>query len=133
MEENKFFYLKGDRTMSDCDGLVECRDDSDVMGMIVSYKMHKKKSIEIYTLPKDCDISIYASFEESIPRNDASAEIVVMEEYESPNSIGPKVVKRKTKGPTRCVKIINLQKGQKLSVEFDEDNQTIGKNATEFT
>ncbi|KAF3648298.1 hypothetical protein FXO38_18243 [Capsicum annuum] len=71
--------------MSDSDGLVECRNDSDVRDMIVSYRMHKKKSIEIYTLPKDYDITISASFEESIPRNDASAEIVVMEEHESPN------------------------------------------------
>ncbi|KAF3678680.1 hypothetical protein FXO37_04261 [Capsicum annuum] len=71
--------------MSDYDGLVECRNDSDVRDMIVSYRMHKKKSIKIYTLPKDCDITISASFEESIPRNDASAEIVVMEEHESPN------------------------------------------------
>ncbi|PHT52461.1 hypothetical protein CQW23_06923 [Capsicum baccatum] len=72
--------------MSDYDGLVEYRDDSDVRNMIVSYRMHKRKSIESYVLPKDCDITITASFEESIPRNDASIEIVVMEEHESSNS-----------------------------------------------
>ncbi|KAF3646477.1 hypothetical protein FXO38_19141 [Capsicum annuum] len=75
--------------MSDYNGLVECCDDSDVRDVIVSYRMRKRKSIEIYTLPKDCDITISASFEESIPRNDASAEVVVMEEHESPNSTGP--------------------------------------------
>ncbi|PHT35856.1 hypothetical protein CQW23_23556 [Capsicum baccatum] len=95
--------------MSDYDGLVECRDDSDVRDMIFSYRMHKRKSIENYTLPKDCDITISVSFEESILRNDASEEVVVMEEHDSPNTTGPKVVERKTRGPTRCVKIINLQ------------------------
>ena len=72
--------------MSNSDGLVECRNDSDVRDMIVSYRMHKKKSIEIYTLPKDYDITISASIEESISRNDAPAEVEVMEEHESPNS-----------------------------------------------
>ncbi|XP_070021500.1 uncharacterized protein [Nicotiana sylvestris] len=46
---------------------------------------------------------------------------------------GPNILKRKTRGPTRCVKIINLQEGQKLVVQFDEDHQVIGENATEFT
>jgi len=41
-------------------------------------------------------------------------------------------VKRKTRGPTRCVKIINLQEGQKLPVEFDEDHQAIGENASKL-
>ncbi|PHT32298.1 hypothetical protein CQW23_28635 [Capsicum baccatum] len=119
--------------MSNYDGLVECRDDLDVRNMIVSYRMHKRKSIIICTLSKDCDITISASFEESISRNDASAEVVVMEEHESPNSTGPKVMKRKTRGLTRCIEIIKFQEGQKLSVEFDEDDQAIDKNATEFT
>ncbi|PHT65377.1 hypothetical protein T459_29802 [Capsicum annuum] len=101
MGGDKFFYLRGDRTISDYDGLVECRDDSDVRDMIVSNRMHKRKSIEFYTLPKNCDITISASFEKNIPRNDALAEVMVMEEHESPNSTGPKVVKRKTRGPTR--------------------------------
>jgi len=41
-------------------------------------------------------------------------------------------VKRKVRGPTRCTKIINLQEGEKLNVEFDKDFQAIGKNATQF-
>ncbi|PHT31461.1 putative protein phosphatase 2C 33 [Capsicum baccatum] len=83
---DKFFYLRGDRTISDYDGLVECRDDSNVRDMIVSNRMHKRNSIEIYTLPKNCDITISVSFEKNIPRNDASLEVMVMEEHESPNS-----------------------------------------------
>ena len=27
LEGDKFFYLRGDRTINDYDGLVECRDD----------------------------------------------------------------------------------------------------------
>ncbi|XP_070042518.1 uncharacterized protein [Nicotiana tomentosiformis] len=46
---------------------------------------------------------------------------------------GPNIAKRKIRGPTRCVKIINLQEGQKLVVQFDEDYQAIGENATDFT
>jgi len=42
------------------------------------------------------------------------------------------VVGKKTRGPTRCIKIINLPEGQKLYVQFDEDNQAIGENATQF-
>ncbi|KAH0775988.1 hypothetical protein KY290_007399 [Solanum tuberosum] len=84
LEGDKFFYLRGDRTINDYDGLVECRDDSDVKDMIVSYKMHKGKSFEIYTLPKDCDIVISTSLEESIP--DVSEEVIVMEEHQSSNA-----------------------------------------------
>jgi len=88
LEGDKFFYLRGDRTINDYDGLVECRDDSDVKNMIVSYKMHKGKSFEIYTLPKDCDIIISTSLEESIPSNDVSEEVIVMEEHQSSNATG---------------------------------------------
>nr|XP_009777223.1 PREDICTED: uncharacterized protein LOC104226841 [Nicotiana sylvestris] len=45
---------------------------------------------------------------------------------------GSNAVKRKTRGPTRCVKIINLQEGQKLPVEFDKDHQAIGENASKL-
>ncbi|XP_070011882.1 uncharacterized protein [Nicotiana sylvestris] len=45
---------------------------------------------------------------------------------------GSNAVKRKTRGPTRCVKIINLQEGQKLPVEFAEDHQAIGENASKL-
>ena len=41
-------------------------------------------------------------------------------------------IKRKTRGPTRCLKITQLENGQKLPVEFDEDDQAIGDNATAF-
>ncbi|XP_075096341.1 uncharacterized protein LOC142174446 [Nicotiana tabacum] len=46
--------------------------------------------------------------------------------------LGSNAVKRKTRGPTWCVEIINLQEGQKLSVEFDEDHQAIGENASKL-
>ncbi|XP_060186052.1 uncharacterized protein LOC132615462 [Lycium barbarum] len=132
-EGDKFFYLRGDRVVSDYEGLVECRDDSDVRNMLVSYKRHKEKSIEIYALSKDCDI--FMSTEENSSRENASEEVneVFVEELESANSTGSNVVKRKTRGPTRCIKIINLQEGEKLPVEFDDDDQAIGKNATQFT
>lgn len=39
-------------------------------------------------------------------------------------------MKRKTKGPIRCVKIINLHEGQKLPLEFDENHQAIDENAS---
>lgn len=42
-------------------------------------------------------------------------------------------MRRKARGPTTCVKIIKLQEGQKLAVEFDDDHQAIGENATDFT
>ncbi|XVF44060.1 hypothetical protein PTKIN_Ptkin02bG0090100 [Pterospermum kingtungense] len=42
-------------------------------------------------------------------------------------------IRRKTRGPTRCLKIIRLQQGEKLAMEFDEDNNPIGDHATEFT
>ncbi|KAH0658019.1 hypothetical protein KY289_026767 [Solanum tuberosum] len=48
--------------------------------------MHKGKSFEIYTLPKDCDIIISTSLEESIPSNDVSEEVIVMEEHQSSNA-----------------------------------------------
>ena len=41
-------------------------------------------------------------------------------------------MKKKTRGPTRCLKIIGLETGEKLHVEFDEDFQPIGENSTNF-
>ncbi|OIT18996.1 hypothetical protein A4A49_53348, partial [Nicotiana attenuata] len=38
IQGDKFAYLRGDRLISDCDGLVECRDDSDVKNMLLSYE-----------------------------------------------------------------------------------------------
>ncbi|OIT05905.1 hypothetical protein A4A49_61536, partial [Nicotiana attenuata] len=38
LEGDKFVYLRGDRVISDCDGLVECCDDSDVKNMLLSYE-----------------------------------------------------------------------------------------------
>ncbi|KAF3680101.1 putative RING-H2 finger protein ATL71-like [Capsicum annuum] len=118
MGGDKFFYLRGDRTISDYDGLVECRDDSDVRDMIVSNRMHKRKSIEFYTLPKNCDITISASFEKNIPRNDALAEVMVMEEHESPNSTGYQ--------GTRII-IYNLyeDEGGATELDFDTDPHDI--------
>ncbi|XP_075074817.1 uncharacterized protein LOC142162369 [Nicotiana tabacum] len=111
-EGDKFFYLRGDRIISDYDGLVECHDDQDIKNMLVSYRMHKERPIEIYTLLKN-DIFMSTSLREDSSR-------------------GSNAVKRKTRGPTRCVKIINLQEGQKLPVEFAEDHQAIGENASKL-
>ncbi|KAH0699977.1 hypothetical protein KY290_014786 [Solanum tuberosum] len=133
-EGDKFFYLRGDRVINDYDGLVECGDDSDVRNMMVSYKMHKKKLIEIYTLSKNYNIVMSTSLGEYEPRDNTSEEVneVIMEEHELANSAGSNIVKRKVRGPTQCIKIINSQEGEKLNVEFDKDFQAIGKNATQF-
>ncbi|CAL1395923.1 unnamed protein product [Linum trigynum] len=48
------------------------------------------------------------------------------------NDTGPQKQKKKTRGPTRCIRIIGLEEGNKLSVEFDEDHQPVGENATSF-
>ncbi|KAH0739569.1 hypothetical protein KY290_038274 [Solanum tuberosum] len=48
-----------------------------------------------------------------------------MEEHELANSAGSNIVKTKVRGPIRCTKIINLQEGEKLDVEFDKDFQAI--------
>lgn len=132
LDGDRFFYLRGDKIISDYDGLVECRDDSDVMNMFFSYKMYKEKPIEIYTLSKNYDI--FESPEEDSYTNNVSEEVseAIAEEHEPTNSTGSNIVKRKTRGPTRCMKIINLQEGEKLHVEFDEDHQAIGENATQF-
>lgn len=45
---------------------------------------------------------------------------------------GPNIVIKKCREPTQFIKIINLWKWKKLSVEFDENNQAIGENATKF-
>ncbi|KAH0781470.1 hypothetical protein KY290_001068 [Solanum tuberosum] len=67
---------------------VECGDDSDVRNMMVSYKMHKKKLIEIYTLSKNYNIVMSTSLGEHDPRDNTSEEVneVIMEEHELANS-----------------------------------------------
>ncbi|KAH0657061.1 hypothetical protein KY285_031943 [Solanum tuberosum] len=87
-EGDKFFYLRGDRVINDYDGLVECGDDSDVRNMMVSYKMHKKKLIKIYTLSKNYNIVMSTSLGEHDPRDNTSEEVneVIMEEHELANS-----------------------------------------------
>ncbi|XP_070057961.1 uncharacterized protein [Nicotiana tomentosiformis] len=134
LEGDKFVCLRGDKVISDYDGLVECRDDSDIKNMLLSYERHKDKSIDIYTLRKN-DIFMSSFLGENSSRENSSEQVseTIVEEHESANSIGTNVVKRKTRGPTRCVKIINLQEGQKLVVQFDEDHQAVGENATDFT
>ncbi|XP_060169316.1 uncharacterized protein LOC132600257 [Lycium barbarum] len=89
-EGDKFFYLGGDRVISDYDGLLECRDDLDVRKMLVSYKTHKEKSIQIYTPPKNCDIFMNTFLEENSYSENESEEVneEVMEEHESANSTG---------------------------------------------
>ncbi|GAB2220844.1 hypothetical protein Droror1_Dr00008522 [Drosera rotundifolia] len=42
------------------------------------------------------------------------------------------LINRKKRGPTRCLKLIALPVGEKLKVEFDDSNQPIGENATDF-
>ncbi|XP_070025078.1 uncharacterized protein [Nicotiana sylvestris] len=93
--------------------------------------MHKERPIEIYTLLKN-DIFMSTSLGENSSRGNESEKVMEAEEHESTNSTGSNAVKRKTRGPTRCVEIINLQEGQKLSVEFDEDHQAIGENASKL-
>ena len=41
-------------------------------------------------------------------------------------------MKRKTRGPARGVKLINLEKGKKLAVEFDKDHEVVGENSIDF-
>ncbi|KAH0695835.1 hypothetical protein KY289_013317 [Solanum tuberosum] len=87
-EGDKKFYLRGDRVINDYDGLVECGDDSDVRNMMVSYKTHKKKLIEIYMLSKNYNIVMSTSLGEHDPRDNTSEEVneVIMEEHELANS-----------------------------------------------
>ncbi|KAM3233192.1 hypothetical protein P3L10_018551 [Capsicum annuum] len=128
LDGDKFFYLRGDKIMNDYDGLVECCDDSDVKDMLSSYKMHKKKPIVIYTLSKNYDIFENTSLEENNYRDNVSEEVnEAAEENEPTNFAGSNIVKRKTRGPTRCLKIINLQEREKVSVQFDKDHQTTGR------
>ncbi|KAH0765106.1 hypothetical protein KY285_000977 [Solanum tuberosum] len=62
-----------------------CRD---VRNMMLSYKMHKKNLIEIYTLSKNYNIVMSTSLGEHDPRDNASEEVneVIMEEHELANS-----------------------------------------------
>ncbi|KAH0657638.1 hypothetical protein KY289_026386 [Solanum tuberosum] len=87
-EGDKKMYLRGDRVINDYDGLVECGDDSDVRNMMVSYKTHKKKLIEIYMLSKNYNIVMSTSLGEHDPRDNTSEEVneVIMEEHELANS-----------------------------------------------
>jgi len=73
-EGDKFFYLRGDRIISDYDGLVECHDDQDIKNMLVSYRMHKERPIEIYTLLKN-DIFMSTSLGENSSRGNESEEV----------------------------------------------------------
>ncbi|MCD7465224.1 hypothetical protein HAX54_000817, partial [Datura stramonium] len=66
---------QGDRVISDYDGLEECRDDSNVRNMILSYKMHKEKPIEIYTLSQDYDIFMSTFLGENSSRNNVLEEV----------------------------------------------------------
>lgn len=88
LREIKNFILRGDKVINDYDGLVECGDDSDVRNMMLSYKMHKKNLIEIYTLSKNYNIVMSTSLGEHDPRDNASEEVneVIMEEHELANS-----------------------------------------------
>jgi len=86
-EGDKFFYLRGDKIISDYDGLVECHDDQDIKNMLVSYKMHKERPIEIYTLLKN-DIFMSTSLGENSSRGNESEKVMEAEEHESTNSTG---------------------------------------------
>ncbi|WMV55928.1 hypothetical protein MTR67_049313 [Solanum verrucosum] len=89
-EGDKKIYLRGDRVINDYVGLVEYGDDSDVRNMMVSYKMHKKKLIEIFTLSKNYNIVMNTSLGEHDARDNTSEEVneVSMEEHELANSVG---------------------------------------------
>ncbi|KAM3308514.1 hypothetical protein P3S67_010258 [Capsicum chacoense] len=88
--------------------------------------MHKKKPIEIYTLSKNYDIFENTSLEENNYRDNVSEEVnEATEENEPTNFAGSNIVKRKIRRPTRCLKIINLQEREKVSVQFDKDHQAI--------
>nr|XP_016471424.1 PREDICTED: uncharacterized protein LOC107793562 [Nicotiana tabacum] len=91
--------------------------------------MHKERPIEIFALLKN-DIFMSTSLGENSSRGNESEKVMEAKEHESTNSTCSNAVKRKTRGPTRCVEIINLQEGQKLSVEFDEDHQAIVRSRT---
>ncbi|KAM3320283.1 hypothetical protein P3S67_007483 [Capsicum chacoense] len=133
LDGDKFFYLRGDKIMNEYDGLVECCDDLDVKDMLSSYKMHKEKPIEIYTLSKNYDVFENTSLEENNYRDNVPEEVnETIEEHGPTNTTYSKIVKRKTREPTRCLKIIKLKEGEKVCLQFDEDNQAIGDNATQF-
>ncbi|KAG8653029.1 hypothetical protein MANES_06G160267v8 [Manihot esculenta] len=56
-------------------------------------------------------------------------------QLQNPNATattGFNTIKRKIRGPTRCLKITQLENEQKLPVKFDEDDQAIGDNTTAF-
>ncbi|XVF60981.1 hypothetical protein PTKIN_Ptkin08bG0091200 [Pterospermum kingtungense] len=78
-----------------------------------------------------------SSTEEQSHREDNSTSIDEVAtpplENSMPNATDSEKIRRKTRGPTHCLKIIRLQQGEKLAMEFDEDNNPIGDHATEFT
>ncbi|KAG8637929.1 hypothetical protein MANES_15G180436v8 [Manihot esculenta] len=84
-------------------------------------KLRKGNSINI-NLENETENNVNQNFQETqeLHQNQAS------------NFQGSNTIKRKTRGPTRCLKITQLENGQKLPVEFDEDDQAIGDNATAF-
>ncbi|KAF2289394.1 hypothetical protein GH714_035823 [Hevea brasiliensis] len=47
-------------------------------------------------------------------------------------SVGSNNAKRKTRGSAHGIKLISLESGEKLPVEFDENQQAVGENSTDF-
>ncbi|WCJ39871.1 hypothetical protein M5689_020823 [Euphorbia peplus] len=140
IRDDKFFYLKVDSIIRDKDGLVEILFDQNVKDMLDSYNKHTGRSMEIFTLSNK--YSVHNSYSETQYTSSNVAEQLNESDAQAngedgglENSSGSdKTIKRKrkTRGPTRCLKIIGLESGQKLPIEFDEDNQAIGENSTDF-
>ncbi|CAL1371187.1 unnamed protein product [Linum trigynum] len=134
LDGDKFYYLKPRTPISDLNGLVRVNDDDDVSSMLSSYKKHMLSTFEIYTLSRKHDILPNESMGEEIPLDSDPHDPIQPSTVQEPelNPSGSHLKKKKTRGPTRCMKIIELEEGRKLPVDFDEDHQAIGENATSF-
>ncbi|XP_043813037.1 uncharacterized protein LOC122723740 [Manihot esculenta] len=128
---DKFYYLKADKSLSDLDALIEVKDDTDVKNMMDSYKKFPSKPIDIYTLFRDYNI-LPNGLGDELPAVTVDHTSNQLQNPNATAATGSNIIKRKTRGPTRCLKITQLENGQKLPVEFDEDDQAIGDNATAF-
>ncbi|KAG8643455.1 hypothetical protein MANES_11G040473v8 [Manihot esculenta] len=99
--------------------------------MMDSYKKLPSKPIDIYTLFRDYDI-LPNGLGDELPAVTVDHTSNQLQNPNATAATGSNIIKRKTRGPTRCLKITQLENGQKLPVEFDEDDQAIGDNATAF-
>ncbi|KAF2298288.1 hypothetical protein GH714_021348 [Hevea brasiliensis] len=90
--------------------------------------------IEIYALLREYDIVPTTPEEHNVPILTLKMTQGVLEEVvrHVNDTSGSNNAKRKTKVPAHGIKLISLESGEKLPVEFDEDQQAIGENSIDF-